>query len=141
MDWFRAFVIWFVLIAVETVQGVLRTALLQPVVGDFRARQIAVFTGALIILAVAYLFSRWLGVTSVAKLLGIGVFWLFLTLLFEVVLGRFVLGLTWSRIGSDYDLSRGGLLPIGLVALTLSPLIAVRLRSRKSDGRKSEGSA
>jgi len=34
----------------------------------------------------------------------------------------------WSRIASDYDVLRGGLLPIGLLVLTAAPLIAAKLR-------------
>ena len=34
-----------------------------------------------------------------------------------------------SRIASDYNLLRGGLLPIGLLVLTATPLIATRIRS------------
>jgi hypothetical protein len=54
--------------------------------------------------------------------------WLSLTLLFEFGLGRLVLGFSWGRLLSDYDISRGGLLPFGLILLTLSPLVAARLR-------------
>lgn len=39
----RAFVVWLVLIAVETVHGILRGLFLVPRAGSFRARQIGVF--------------------------------------------------------------------------------------------------
>jgi hypothetical protein len=35
---------------------------------------------------------------------------------------------SWSRIASDYNLLRGGLLPIGLLVLTAAPLIAAKIR-------------
>jgi hypothetical protein len=104
MSWSRAFLVWLVLIGAETVHGILRTLFLQPVVGDFRARQIAVFTGAALILAVSYAFGPWLRATSTAQLLGVGFLWLALTLLFEVTLGRLLLPLSWDRIASDYEL-------------------------------------
>ena len=34
----------------------------------------------------------------------------------------------WSRIAADYNLLRGGLLPIGLLVLTAAPLIAAKFR-------------
>ena len=44
-DLFRlALVIWIVLIAVEFIHGILRAIFLVPVEGDFRARQIGLFT-------------------------------------------------------------------------------------------------
>jgi hypothetical protein len=51
----RALLVWLVLIAAEFVHGTLRTIFLVPVVGDFRSRQIGVFTGSALILTVAYL--------------------------------------------------------------------------------------
>jgi hypothetical protein len=67
--------------------------------------------------------------------------WLVLTLLFELALGRLVLSLSWDRIASDYDLSRGGLLAIGLVFLVLSPLIATRFRAKRSQSSKRRDAA
>jgi hypothetical protein len=56
------------------------------------------------------------------------VLWLLLTVAFEVSFGRFVLGYPWERVASDYDLSEGGLLPVGLAVLAVSPVTAGRLR-------------
>jgi hypothetical protein len=44
MLWMRAFVVWLAIAAAETIHGVLRTMYVAPIVGDFTARQIAVFT-------------------------------------------------------------------------------------------------
>lgn len=120
--------VWCCIIAVETLHGIARTALLEPVVGDFRARQIAVFTGSCLILAVATLFIRWIRPAGAREALRVGLVWLALTLAFEIAFGRYVAHASWSRIGSDYNLVRGGLLPIGLLVLTAAPLIAARLR-------------
>jgi len=117
-----------VIMAVEVVHGVARTLLLAPVVGDFRARQIAVFTGSALILAVTALFIRWMKPMGLGGALAIGAVWLVLTLGFEVAFGRFAVRATWSRIASDYDLARGGLLPIGLLIETCAPAIAARFR-------------
>jgi hypothetical protein len=57
----------------------------------------------------------------------IGALWLTLTLAFEFGLGR-ALGRPWAAMLADYDLSRGGLLSVGMVVLALSPLIAARIR-------------
>lgn len=126
----RGLLVWLVIVAAESLHGTARVMFLQPRVGDFRARQIAVFTGAIIILAIAFLFVRWIGATTNRQLLGVGVLWLVLTLSFEIGMGR-LMGFSWSRIASDFNLAEGGLLPIGMVVLTLSPLIAAWLRRAK----------
>ncbi len=124
----RGIAVWLVIVAVEVVHGIARTLWLAPMVGDFRARQIAVFTGSALILAVATLFIRWMKPVDIGGALVIGAVWLVLTLAFEVAFGRFVVRATWARILSDYDLARGGLLPIGLLIETLAPAIAARFR-------------
>jgi hypothetical protein len=124
----RGVAVWLVIMAVEVVHGVARTLLLAPIVGDFRARQIAVFTGSALILAIAALFIRWMKPVGLGGALAIGAIWLVLTLAFEVAFGRLVVRATWSRIASDYDLAHGGLLPVGLLIETCAPAIAARFR-------------
>lgn len=92
-------------------------AFLEAQVGDFKTRQIAVFTGAALILGVAYLLIAWIRAPGTQSLLIIGLTWVVMTVVFKVILGRAIMGLTWSRIWSDYCVSRGGLLPIGLIAI------------------------
>ena len=46
--------VWLLLAAAEVLQGIVRVRLLNRRVGDHRARQIAVFTGSEIILAIAW---------------------------------------------------------------------------------------
>lgn len=125
---FRAFAVWLVIIAAETVHGTLRVLFLEPYFGDFRARQIAVFSGAVIILIIALLFIRFVRAAGNFQLFAVGLFWLALTLIFELSLGRFVLNLSWQRIFSDYNIGQGGLLTFGLIILLLAPLIASSFR-------------
>jgi hypothetical protein len=131
----RAFLVWLVIICVESLHGVLRTLLLQPLVGDFRARQVAVFTGSALILTIAYLLGPWLRVRNTKFLLGVGLLWVLWTVAFELALGRLVLDMSWQRILSDYDLLHGGLMVFGLAFLALSPLIAARLREERGQRR------
>ena len=59
MIWLRALLIWLLIIAVESLHGTARQLWLAPCVGDFRARQLAVFTGCLLIFTLAWLTIRW----------------------------------------------------------------------------------
>jgi hypothetical protein len=127
----RAFAVWLVIIAVETVHGILRAALLVPLVGDLPARQIGVPVGSFLIFAVACLCVRWIAATTKLRLLGVGLLWAVLTVLFEVGLGWLVLGFPWGRITEDYDLSRGGFLVLGLLFMAVSPLLAARIRGQR----------
>ena len=125
----RAFVVWLLLITAEVAHGIVRTVVLTPVVGDFRARQLGVFTGSLLILLVSVLTIRWIRASRPRTLLTIGSAWVVLTVAFEIGFGR-MMGYSWERLGSDYNLREGGLLPIGLVVMALAPVIAARLARR-----------
>jgi hypothetical protein len=58
-----------ILIAAQILHGIARAVLLVPGVGDFWPRQIGVFSGFLIILAIALVFVRWPGAGRPAQLL------------------------------------------------------------------------
>ncbi|MFN7289466.1 MAG: hypothetical protein ACK5YR_18120 [Pirellula sp.] len=126
----RAFAVWLFIIAVETVHGILRILLLVPMMGDFPARQLSVFTGSLLIFGVTLFLINWIAAKKNLQLIVVGVLWVALTVLFEITLGRLVLDLSWDRITEDYSITRGGFLGFGLVFMALSPLLAARMRSR-----------
>ena len=128
MIYLRGFIIWLIIISAEVVHGILRGLFLAPVAGDFRARQIAVFTGIIIIFIIAYFTVRWIRASRSLQLLIVGFIWLFFTLAFEILFGRFIAGYSWDRIFSDYNIPEGGLLPIGLFTMTLMPLAAGKIR-------------
>ena len=123
----RAFAVWLLLITAEVVHGIVRTLVLTPVVGDFRARQLGVFTGSLLILLITAFTIQWIRASRPRTLLMIGSAWVVLTVAFEISLGR-MMGYSWERLVSDYNMLEGGLLPIGFAIMATSPLIAARLR-------------
>lgn len=128
----RGFAVWLIIIFAEGLYGLARLILLQPVVGDFRARQAAVFSGILIIFIISYLFIKWLRAKDNFQLMTVGVLWLLLAVSFEISLGRFVMQFSWERIFSDYNVINGGLLPFGLLLLMLAPVITAKIRERRS---------
>ena len=127
----RSLTIWLVLIVAEIAHGILRALALVPIVGEFRSNQMGVFTGSVIILLIAYFTIRWIGAKRPSELLLVGWIWLVLTVAFEVLFGRFVVGLSWERIASDYNVLNGGLMPLGLLFLFFSPMIAAKLRTHR----------
>lgn len=123
----RGFVVWLLIIFAETIHGTARRLLLEPLLGDFTARQVSVFTGAIIILAITLILVRWLKASHPSHFLLVGLMWVGLTVGFEVFLGRIAMDLSWERIMSDYDLTSGGLMLIGLVIMLIAPLAAAKL--------------
>ena len=124
---FRALSVWILIMAVETVHGIVRRLFLEPLTGDIRARQIGVLIGTLLIYSVTYLTIRWLRASQIVHLVAIGCIWVVLTILFEIGLGRLA-GLSWDRILSDYDPRSGGLMPFGLIFMFLAPWLTAKQR-------------
>lgn len=124
----RAFVVWLLLAAAEVLQGIVRVRLLNRRVGDHRARQIAVFTGSGIILAIAWFSMPWLGASSCGQMFGVGFRWLALMLAFEIAFGRLVFRASWERLAADFDFRKGALLSIGMAVLLFAPLLVAKER-------------
>jgi uncharacterized membrane protein YphA (DoxX/SURF4 family) len=77
---------------------------------------------------------RWIGMKQTRDLLLIGLLWAALTLAFEMTLGRLLFHYDWARITSDYDLSNGGFMALGLLCMIFVPLAAARSRGLPADG-------
>lgn len=118
--WSGSLRIWLTLVLVESGHGILRRLLLEPYLGDLRARQVSVFTGAALIVLVFWLTLKRLGPQPAHRWWTLGLFWLALTLVFEVGLGR-AAGMSWDRITSDFDPRRGGLLSFGMLVILVAP--------------------
>ena len=123
MKWWRVLLAWLSIVIAESVHGTLRRLVLEPVIGEVHARQLAVATGSVIIFAIAWFSIRWIGARTLREQLQTGAAWAGLMLAFEIVAGR-ALGYSWQRILSDYDPSAGGFLAVGFVFMVFSPALA-----------------
>jgi|GEM_PF-277532 hypothetical protein len=165
----RAVLVWLGMMATETVLGVLRGVVLvplleralEPVAGsasgaDVLARRLGFGVGLVCIVLWAWFTHGWMTAgrrRSGAALVGVGVLWAGLTFGFEVGIGRLMVGVggeggeagggwpaVWQRLAEDNDLTRGGLMGIGLAAMALAPVMIARWRGgRRERGRGEPG--
>lgn len=124
----RAVLAWALIMVAESVHGTLRRLLLDPDTA-FALRQVSVGVAVLIVFAVTWASSRWMAVRGTVALLGVGVLWVVLTLAFEISLSR-AFGMNAGQIAEGYDLSKGNIMPLGLLATAVAPWIVARLKSR-----------
>lgn len=132
----RGALVWLLIAAAESAHGIARTLYLQPIVGDRPARQIAVASGAAIVLAIAWLAARWIGAATRGQQFAVGLLWLALTIAFDLALGRWIFGFTWERLFEDFRLWEGRLFPLGLLVLAFAPMIAARWRGSSADASR-----
>ena len=69
MPIWRVLVVWIAIMGAEFVHGILRMLLLAPYVGHLRSRQIGVFTGSFVILAIVCLLIRWVRAKNAGQLM------------------------------------------------------------------------
>jgi hypothetical protein len=117
----RAGVAWLVLLAAMFANGAVRVLILQPPLGEDRARQVASLIGVALALVIGRGFVRLSPEAEQAQRLGVGLVWFFGAVAFEVVFGHFVSGLSWSALLADYDIARGRLWPLVLASIGLGP--------------------
>jgi hypothetical protein len=111
---------WLLLLVIMFTNGIVRAAVLQPRLGEEPARRLATVVGVALVVAFAYAYVRRTPRRTGRELLLVGVVWLVLTLAFEFGMGL-VAGRSWAEMLVDYDLARGRLWPLVLVATLLAP--------------------
>jgi hypothetical protein len=118
------------LMLVESLHGAAREIFIAPHIGGLRARQLGVPIGCALIFAIGWLTARWLGAATRVQQRAVGGLWVALTLIFEFTLGR-MLGLSWTRLLSDYNPADGGLMLLGLAFMFATPMLVARRLSRE----------
>lgn len=127
MNWPRALAAWLLIIIAESLHGMIRQGFIAPVIGELPAKQVGVVIGSILILAIAWMCIRWIGARSFGQQLAIGLIWVALTALFEFGLGT-TLGYSRERMLSDYKLTEGGLMGLGMLVMLFAPALAARVR-------------
>jgi hypothetical protein len=117
----RAAVTWLALFVVMFANGTFRVLVLQPRLGEDRARQLASLTGLALALIVSWIFVRLSPEATPRRMLGVGLAWLACTVAFELLFGRYVSGMSWRMLLADYDVAGGRLWPLVLVGVGLGP--------------------
>jgi len=110
----------------ESLHGTLRELILKPMVGDVRAKQISFVTALVIIFTITFIFVRWIQASNKKQLLLVGIMWVALTFVFEALIARSLLDISWERFLADYNIVDGGMMAIGLIILALAPLLVSR---------------
>ena len=124
----KALMIWLVILGAAFLNGGLRELLLVPSLGMPYALILSGVILSACILAIAVAAVPKLGPMATHEALGIGVFWLLLTLLFEFGFGRLVQHKPWSKLLEAYTFAGGNVWPIVLLVVVLAPVIAQRFR-------------
>lgn len=124
----KALLIWLVILGAAFLNGGLRELVLVPSLGMPYALILSGVILSVCVLVIAVIAVPKLGPMTTHEALGIGVFWLLLTLLFEFGFGRLVQHKPWRELLEAYTFAGGNVWPIVLLVVVLAPVIAQRFR-------------
>ena len=100
--------------------------------GEARAHQVSTATLIAALVPYAHAVDRRWPVPTARAAAGVGATWVVLTVAFEFGFGHFVAKQSWDTLRADYDLRRGRLWPLVLVATAAAPAAARTLRLRRT---------
>ncbi|AXY42578.1 hypothetical protein [Halomonas sp. JS92-SW72] len=123
----KSLMIWCGILVLAIANGVLREAVLVPLLGVTAALVLSGGLLSTLIIGVAYLSLPWLKIRRPAELWLVGLGWLALTLVFEFSFGLWQ-GKSWPELLDAYTFEGGNLWPVVLAVTALAPRLAARLR-------------
>ena len=119
--------IWFILAVSAIAVATFRVVVLLPPFGEQIAHQIGTVLYLIIQFLIIYLFIKKMKIKEVKTLLGIGIFWVVTTVIFEFVFGHYVIGNSWQKLFADYNLLKGRLWVLVLINNIAAPLISEKM--------------
>jgi hypothetical protein len=125
----QASVTWIVFAAIATTAGLVRELWLVSWVGELPAHQIGTLLVCAAFVGIITTFVAQLDLSPREAMI-IGIVWLSAALVFEFGIGRFVDGLSWARLFSNYDVTRGRLLILVWLTVAACPFLLARARRR-----------
>lgn len=126
--WWKAVLLWFLLMVLAIGNGTVRIKLIIPFTGLAWGLAISTILLCALILVATWLSIRWMGPGSAQQAMGIGALWLAMTLGFEFGAGHFLFKKPWSELLQDYDLSRGRIWVLVPFVTALAPWLMAKAR-------------
>jgi hypothetical protein len=125
----RAGLIWCVLLAIASINGIAREAILIPRIGDVVGRAASSLALSAFIAILTWISIRWIAPQSSQQAWSVGLIWVALTLGFEFLAGHYLFHNPWSRLLEDYNVVRGRIWILVLITTLVSPRVCAGIRT------------
>ena len=125
----------FILVAAsEMLNGIARTVFLNKRMGVANARRISLLPALALCLLICYYYVPFLNIRTDAGLILLGIALSLFMGVFDIVVGRLVVKARWEVILDDFDIKKGNLLGLGMVAMVFCPLLATKIARLLGNG-------
>lgn len=122
-----AFLVWVVLAALATLNGIFREKVLVPIIGDSPAQILSALLLCVLVFTVSWFAVPLFHFRGDGGYWLVGAAWAAMTVAFEAILGR-AMGKTWRELIAAYDPSGGHLWLFVVIAIFVAPYLAAVLR-------------
>lgn len=119
--------IWFLLTISAIIVATFRVSVLLPQFGEQTAHQLGTILFLIVQFVIIYFFVKKMIIKETKTLLGVGLFWLAITIIFEFLFGHYVMGHSWQKLFADYNLLNGRLWVLVLLNNIAAPLISGKI--------------
>lgn len=127
--YFIYFLLWFPLVIIAVINGVVRNGIYRKYMGELLAHQVSTIVGITLFGIFIWLATNKWQIESASQAFLIGVMWLVMTVIFEFTFGHYVFGNPWSKLLNDYNILKGRIWVLVLIWITIAPYIFYKLRS------------
>jgi len=119
--------IWVILAVSAIVIATFRNGVLLPPFGEQTAHQLGTVLYLILQFIIIFIFIKKIKVKEIKTLLGIGIFWVVITIIFEFAFEHYVMGHPWQKLFADYNLFNGRLWVLVLINNIAAPLIGGKM--------------
>jgi hypothetical protein len=124
----RGLAVWLGILLLANLNGAVREMWLIPAMGKIPGRALSTVVLSVLVFLIAWLTVGWIRPVSTGDAMLIGLVWLLLTLGFEFLVGHYVFHKPWAELTEDYNVARGRIWPLVLVAVLFAPLWTARIK-------------
>ena len=127
MLYLKSLGIWIVLAVSAIVVATFRVGVLLPKFDEQTAHQLGTILYLIVQFAIIYFFIKKMKINKTKTLLGIGIFWVVITIIFEFIFGHYFMGHPWQKLFADYNLFNGRLWILVLINNLIAPIISRKI--------------
>ena len=122
----KSLFVWLMIIPLAVINGLVRDCVIQPLLGRY-ALPLSGIALCGLVLALTWLCIPRLGVSRSGQVVGMGLAWAGLAVIFEALLGL-VMGETLAEVLAAYDMTSGNLWLLVVLCVGCAPWVAAKMR-------------
>jgi hypothetical protein len=128
----KILITWALFIPIAITNGIARDLLYRPIVGDLAAHQISTLLAIAAFISLVYFLRRGdFKYLSYFRLVGIGVIWVILTIIFEFGFGFYLDKVPFEKLLADYNIFEGRVWSLMLITELFTPLVVCVISNRR----------